>query len=126
LALGVIAIAGLPPFGIFLSEFMLVTSTFARAPLLAVILVAGLLIAFAALLLRLQQILFGEPSGPAGAFSGKVGTGFPKENATSIESSPDTASYVPLFVHVAFVSMAGLWLPDAIVRWFRVVAAQLG
>ena len=87
------------------AEFMLVTSTFAREPLLAVILVAGLLIAFAALLLRLQQILFGEPIGPAGEIR---------------------ASYVPLFVHVAFVSIAGLWLPEAIVHWFRAVAAQLG
>ena len=33
LALGVIAIAGLPPFGVFTSEFMLVSSTFARQPL---------------------------------------------------------------------------------------------
>ncbi len=35
-SLGVIAIAGLPPFGIFASEFMLVSSTFARQPVLAV------------------------------------------------------------------------------------------
>src|SRR5881392_1988692 len=39
LALGVIAIAGMPPFGVFTSEFMLVSSTFARQPLLAVALV---------------------------------------------------------------------------------------
>jgi len=103
--MGVIAIAGLPPFGVFLSEFMLVSSTFARQPLLAVVLVFGLLIAFGALLLRLQQILFGAPSGPAGHVK---------------------ASYVPLFLHLAFVLIAGLWLPEPIVRWFRVVAAQLG
>jgi hypothetical protein len=34
-SLGVVAIAGLPPFGIFMSEFLVVSSTFARAPLLA-------------------------------------------------------------------------------------------
>src|SRR5207244_1600845 len=39
LALGVVAIAGLPPFGVFTSEFMLVSSTFARQPVLAVVLV---------------------------------------------------------------------------------------
>jgi hydrogenase-4 component F len=105
LALGVIAIAGLPPFGVFLSEFMLVSSTFSRQPWLAVVLVIGLLIAFGALLYRLQQVLFGEPSGPAGKVK---------------------ASYVPLFLHLAFVLVAGLWLPEPIVRWFRVVAAQLG
>ena len=105
LALGVIAIAGLPPFGVFLSEFMLVSSSFARQPLLAIVLVAGLVIAFGALILRLQNVLFGEPSVPA---------------------SRVKASYVPLFVHLAFVLMAGLWLPDPVVRWFRAVAAQLG
>src|SRR6202041_416194 len=36
LVLGVVAIAGLPPLGIFMSEFLVVSSTFARAPLLAV------------------------------------------------------------------------------------------
>ncbi len=64
LALGVIAIAGLPPFGVFMSEFMLVSSSFARQPLLAVVLVFGLLVAFGALILHLQHVLFGEPSGP--------------------------------------------------------------
>src|SRR5215469_6413909 len=105
LALGVVAIAGLPPFGVFTSEFMLVSSTFARAPLLAVCLVAGLLIAFGALVLRLQNVTFGEPSGPAGGVK---------------------ASYVPLFLHLAVVLAAGLWLPEPVVAWFRAVAALLG
>ena len=105
LALGVIAIAGLPPFGVFTSEFMLVSSSFARQPLLAVILVFGLLVAFGALILRMQDVLFGEPNGP----TGKV-----------------KASYIPLFVHLACVLVAGFWLPEPIVRWFRAVAIQLG
>ncbi len=105
LAVGVVAIAGLPPFGVFMSEFMLVSSTFARQPLLAVALVVGLLIAFGALVLRLQDVLFGEPSGPRGGVK---------------------ATYIPLFIHLAIVLIAGLWLPDPIVRWFRAVAAQLG
>jgi hydrogenase-4 component F len=105
LALGVVAIAGLPPFGLFMSEFMLVSSSFYRQPVLAVILVIGILVAFGALVLRLQDVLFGEPTGA----TGKV-----------------KASYVPLFVHLAVVLIAGLWLPEPIVRWFRVVAAQLG
>ena len=48
----------------FTSEFLVVTSTFARQPLLAVLLVLGLLVAFGALLLRLQGMVFGEPRGP--------------------------------------------------------------
>src|SRR6202045_4108499 len=64
LTLGVVAIAGLPPFGVFLSEFMIVSSSFARQPLVAVVLVFGLLVAFGALVLRLQDLIFGQPSGP--------------------------------------------------------------
>jgi hydrogenase-4 component F len=105
LALAVVAIAGLPPFGVFMSEFMLVSSTFARQPVLAVILMFGLLVALGALILRLQQILFGEATGPT-------------RNVK--------ASYLPLFLHLAVVLVAGLWLPEPIVRWFRVVATQLG
>jgi hydrogenase-4 component F len=104
-ALGVVAIAGLPPFGIFASEFMLVSSTFARQPLLAVLLIAGLLLAFGALVLRLQELVFGEPKGP---------------------KDPVKASYVPLFLHLALVLVAGLWLPGEVVEWFRAVAALLG
>jgi hydrogenase-4 component F len=33
---------------------------------------------------------------------------------------------VPLFIHLALVLIAGLWLPEPIARWFRVVAQQLG
>ncbi|MDT3684597.1 MAG: hydrogenase 4 subunit F [Pseudorhodoplanes sp.] len=105
LAVGVIAIAGMPPFGMFLSEFMLVSTTFARQPLLALALVFGLLVAFGALVLRMQDVLFGEPSGPTGGVK---------------------ASYLPLFIHLALVLVAGLWLPEPVVRWFRAVAAQLG
>ncbi len=69
LVVGVVAIAGLPPFGIFMSEFLVVTSTFARQPLLAVPLVFGLLVGFGALMLRLHGLAFGDadaaPATPA-------------------------------------------------------------
>ena len=103
--IGVIAIAGLPPFGVFTSEFMLVSSSFARQPVLAVVLVFGLIVAFGALVLRLQDMLFGEPSGEAGRVK---------------------ASYLPMFLHLAIVLVAGVWLPEPVVRWFQAVAAQLG
>ena len=62
LVLGVVAIAGMPPLGIFMSEFLVVSSTFAREPLLALPLVAGLLIGFGALMLRMQGLAFGAPA----------------------------------------------------------------
>jgi hydrogenase-4 component F len=105
LVLGVVAIAGLPPLGIFMSEFLVVSSTFARSPLLAMALVFGLLIALGALLLRLNSLAFGEPRGG---------------------SAPVTASYAPLFAHLALVFAAGIYLPPQLVTWFQHVSSVLG
>jgi hydrogenase-4 component F len=105
LILGVVAIAGLPPLGIFMSEFLVVSSTFARAPLLAIVLVFGLLVALGGLFLRLNSIAFGEPRGPA-------------EKAH--------ASYVPMFAHLTLVFVAGVYMPPALVAWFQNVAGLLG
>ena len=105
LVLGVVAIAGLPPLGIFTSEFLVVSSTFAREPLLAIVLVVGLLVAFGALLLRLNGMAFGEPSGSRAAVK---------------------ASYVPMFAHLALVLVAGVYLPVPLVAWFQHVAQLLG
>ncbi|WP_234053115.1 MULTISPECIES: hydrogenase 4 subunit F [unclassified Xanthobacter] len=108
LVIGVLAIAGLPPGGVFMSEFLLVTSTFAKPfplMLLALPLVAGLLIAFGALVLKLSGIAFGEPT---------PGT------------APVKASYGPLVVHLALVLAAGLYLPAPLVAWFQHVAKLLG
>jgi hydrogenase-4 component F len=105
LLLGVIAIAGLPPLGLFMSEFLVISSAFARQPLLAIPLVAGLLIAFGALFLRLGEFAFGEPQG----YSARV-----------------HASYVPMFAHMALVLVAGIYLPAPMVAWFQHVAGLLG
>jgi hydrogenase-4 component F len=105
LVLGVVAIAGLPPLGIFMSEFLVVSSTFAREPLLAIPLVFGILVAFGALFLRLNSIAFGEPRGA---------------NAEA------KASYVPMFTHLALVFAAGIYLPPQVVEWFQNVAKLLG
>jgi len=103
--MGVVAIAGLPPLGIFMSEFLVVSSTFARSPLLAIPLVLGLLIAFGALLLRLNGLAFGEPRGAM---------------------APVKASYAPLFAHLALVLVAGIYLPPRLVIWFQHVSSLLG
>jgi hydrogenase-4 component F len=105
LVLGVVAIAGMPPLGIFMSEFLVVSSTFARDPLLAIPLVAGLLVAFGALFLRVNSLAFGEPLG---------------------STQRAKASYVPLFAHLGLVAVAGVYLPPPLVAWFQNVAKLLG
>lgn len=101
---GVVAIAGLPPAGIFMSEFLIVSSAFAKHPLLAIPLVFGLLIAFGALLLRLTGAVFGQPRGSA---------------------APAEASYMPMYAHLALVLGAGIYLPPSLVAWFQHIANLL-
>ncbi|HWC92279.1 MAG TPA: hydrogenase 4 subunit F [Pseudolabrys sp.] len=105
LVLGVVAIAGLPPLGIFTSEFLVISSTFAREPWLAAILVFGILVALGGLFLRLGTIAFGAPRGP---------------------TAKADASYVPMFAHLAIVFTAGIYMPPALVAGFQNVAKLLG
>ena len=105
LLVGVVAIVGLPPLGIFMSEFLVVSSTFARAPWLAAVLVLGILIALGGLLLRINAVMFGEPTGV---------------------SKPAEASLVPMFTHLALVLIAGVYLPPVLVSGFTNVARVLG
>jgi hydrogenase-4 component F len=87
-----------------MSEFLIVSSTISRAPVLAVLLVIGLLVAFGALLLRLHGLAFGEPKG---------------------ETGPVHASYLPLAAHLSLVLVAGVYLPPPLVAWFQHIAASL-
>ena len=105
LVLGVVAIAGLPPLGVFTSEFLVVSSTFARQPLLAIPLVLGLLVSIGALFLRLNGLAFGEPTG---------------------SREPTRMSYLPMFSHLSLVLIAGIYLPGPLVTWFQHVAKLLG
>ena len=105
LVLGVAAIAGLPPLGLFMTEFLIITSTFAREPALAVILGLSLVVALGALLARLNGLAFGEPDARGGG--------------------PAKASFAPIALHLALVAAAGVWLPPALVGWFQHVATLL-
>ncbi len=110
LVAGVVAIAGLPPFGVFTSEFLVVSSTFARQPLLALPVAVGLLVGFGALLLRLHQLAFGPPS-PNAPIGGRT---------------VPTLSLVPIWLHLALALVAGIYLPAPLVAWFQSVARLLG
>lgn len=100
-----LAIAGMPPFGVFTSEFLVVTSTMARQPMLAAILVLGLIVAFGALMLRLHGLAFGD---------------------TDKRHTLPAHRLLPMMLHLALVAVAGIYLPEAVVSWFQNVAAKLG
>ena len=101
LVLGVVAIAGMPPLGIFMSEFLVVSSTFAREPLLAIVLVFGLLVGVRRAVAAAQGLRLWRTARPSGKAQ---------------------ASYVPMFSHLGLVLVAGLYLPPALVTWFQHVA----
>ncbi|MBE3067036.1 MAG: hypothetical protein IMZ73_06355 [Chloroflexi bacterium] len=62
-AVGILAIIGLPPFGIFVSEFVLIRAGFdAGHPWLMGLVLALLAVAFVALLNVLNKMLYGKPS----------------------------------------------------------------
>jgi hydrogenase-4 component F len=107
LVAGVVAIAGMPPFGVFMSEFLVVSSTFAREPWLALPLVIGLLLGFGTLLWRLHGMAFGE-------------------SHSASAPSPSWVSTLPMMAHLALVLIAGFWLPGPLVVWFKNVATLLG
>jgi hydrogenase-4 component F len=107
LLLGGWAILGLPPFGTFVSELLILLAAFDRAPLLALVLAAALLVAFAAISGRLQGLLWGGVSGK----SRRAERAFP---------------LVPAFVSLALVLVLGVAFPPPFAAWSRATVALLG
>ncbi len=92
---GVMSIVGMPPFGIFISEFLILMATIKSAPLLSVPLLIGLGAAFAAILRSTQQMV----SGPA------------REGLKYVR-----ASGLPIVVHITLILMLGLYMPGVLAR----------
>ncbi len=97
LLLGTVAIAGFPPFGVFTSEFLLLTATMQVWPWLAVPMLFGLVIAFAGLFRHVQPMIYGDP--PAG-------------------QQPVSANMLPVAVHLVLVLWLGLAIPSLLADWF--------
>jgi hydrogenase-4 component F len=101
---GVMAIIGLPPFGVFTSEFLILTATIKDAPAWAPFLLLGLAVAFAALLRRVQPMVSGEiPSW----------------------QQPLQAAHVPVILHLVLVLLVGLYVPVFLSNWFVTAAGLL-
>ena len=98
LLIGVAAIAGFPPFGIFTSEFLLLTATMQSAPAFTVALLLGLVIAFAGLFRHLQPMVYG--AAPAG-------------------QTPVKANMLPVILHLVLVLWLGLAIPGVLAQWLN-------
>lgn len=98
LLIGTLAIAGFPPFGLFVSEFLLLTTTMKLWPWLTVILLLGLVIAFAGLFRHVQDIVYSEP--PVGQIA-------------------VPANMWIVVVQLLLVLIVGLAMPPLLANWFE-------
>jgi hydrogenase-4 component F len=105
LMLGTLAILGMPPFGVFASEFLILTTAMRDQPWATPFLLVALGVAFAAVLSRVQPMVFGE---------------------STAKRLPHRPAMVPVFVHLALVLMLGLWMPPFLADWYRQAARLIG
>jgi hydrogenase-4 component F len=105
LMLGSLAILGVPPFGVFASEFMILTVSMHEQPWATPFLLAALGVAFAAIFGKVQPMVFG---------------------AATARRLPHRPTLLPVFVHLAIVLLLGLYIPPYLAGWYRQAAALIG
>ena len=105
LLIGSLAILGMPPFGVFASEFMLLTAAMHQQPWATPFLLTALGVAFAAIFGKVQPMVFG---------------------AATAKRLPHPPALVPVFVHLAIVLILGLYIPAYLAQWYRQAAALIG
>ena len=105
LMLGTFAILGMPPFGVFASEFLILTTAMELLPWATPLLLLALGIAFGAVFSRVLPMVFGE---------------------TSVRPLAHPPAVVPVFVHLALGLMLGLYIPPYLADWYREAARMIG
>jgi hydrogenase-4 component F len=105
LILGTLAILGMPPFGVFASEFLILITAMREHPWATPFLLGALGLAFAAVFSKVQPMVFGE---------------------TSAKRLPVRPAMIPVYVHLAIVLMLGLWIPPFLAEWYRQAARLIG
>src|SRR4029079_9372931 len=105
LLLGSFAILGMPPFGVFASEFMLLTVSMHEQPWATPFLLIALGVAFAAIFGKVQPMVFGT--------------------ATTARL-PHPPALIPVVLHLAIVLLLGLYIPPYLAEWYRQAAQLIG
>jgi hydrogenase-4 component F len=105
LMLGSLAILGMPPFGVFASEFLILTTAMRQQPWATPILLMALGVAFAAIFRRVQPMVFGE---------------------TTAKRLPHPPALLPVFAHLTIVLVLGLYVPPYLADWYRAAARLIG
>jgi hydrogenase-4 component F len=105
LMLGSLAILGMPPFGVFASEFLILTTAMREQPWATPFLLLALGVAFASVFSRVQPMVFGD---------------------TSVKPLRHPPALVPVFAHVGLGLMLGLHIPPYLDAWYRQAAQMMG
>jgi hydrogenase-4 component F len=94
----------MPPFGVFTSEFLILTAAIKDAPLMAPFLLLGLGVSFAALFRKVQPMVAGDIP----AYQKRL-----------------TAAHVPVIMHLFVVLVLGLYMPNFLADWFHTAVGLL-
>ena len=105
LMMGSLAILGMPPFGVFASEFLILTTAMREQPWAIPILLTAFGVAFAAIFRRVQPMVFGE---------------------TTARRLAHPPALLPVFAHLAIVLMLGIYIPPYLADWYRAAARLIG
>jgi len=101
LMIGTLAILGMPPFGVFASEFLILTTAMREFPWTTPLLLLALAVAFASVLAKVQPMVFGE---------------------TNVKRLAHPPAIVPVFVHLGLALLLGLYIPPYLRDWYEQAA----
>jgi hydrogenase-4 component F len=106
---GILALIGMPPFGLFVSEFVIFRAGFAaHSTVYCVIGIVLLAVVFAGMLGSVNQMLYGRP----------------EENLERGE--PIRWSMMPLALNLVLLTASGLFLPDGVRAFFSEILKVVG
>lgn len=105
LMLSSLAILGMPPFGVFASEFLILTTAMRDLPWATPFLLLALGVAFASIFGRVQPMVFGE---------------------TTAKPLAHPPALLPVFAHLGLGLMLGLYIPPYLDNWYRLAAKMVG
>ncbi len=105
LMLGGLAILGMPPFGVFTSEFLILTHAMQSHPWATPVLLVALGVAFASIFGKVQAMVWGEMEG---------------------KTLPHAPAFLPILLHLGIVLILGLYIPPHLARWYHEAARLIG
>ncbi|MGZ4812230.1 MAG: hydrogenase 4 subunit F [Terriglobales bacterium] len=115
--IGGLAIVGMPPFGLFVSEFIILTAAFTQAKYaVGIIVLAGLTVVFGALLHHVQRMLSGEDAAATAATEG---------NSRQVKPAVAITAFAPMAICAAALLVLGVRIPVSLVNLLHEAMAVL-